>query len=186
MKTIIAFAGSNHTRSINQSLVEYASRQIEGNSVKILNLRDVDVPIYSIDRERNQGIPPEILRLKSMFHNADGFLIASPEHNGSIPAFFKNIIDWLSRIDQNIFEDKPVVLLSASPGAKGGSTNIQHLKMLMPYWGAQILGSFSLGSYESFLTAGKLELSEGKVKELKQLVCQLSQNLEYGELKLAC
>lgn len=150
MQRIIAFAGSNHSESINSALVQYVAKQLREAEVEVLDLREFEVPMYSIDSENNNGIPERIHDLKKIFRHADGFVIASPEHNGSIPAFFKNIIDWLSRIEQNIFDQKPVLLLSASPGARGGKTNLEHLAQLMPYWGAEIIDHYSIGNFNQY------------------------------------
>ena len=75
-------------------------------------------------------------------------MIASPEHNGMMPAFFKNMMDWLSRAGGKIFQEKPVLLMSTSPGPRGGQTNLQNMKNVFPYWGATaVFADFSVGSF---------------------------------------
>ena len=147
MKKILAFAGSNSPLSINYELVQAASKKFSLVQVHIINLVDVSIPIYSEALERQNGIPEQIKELHQLFCDADGFLVASPEHNGLPPAFFKNILDWLSRISQNIFQNKPVVLLSTSNGSNGGNANLQILKKLFPRWGATIISDYSLSYF---------------------------------------
>ena len=146
MKRILAFSGSNHSTSINQQLVNYTSTLIKEIKVEVLNLSQWNIPIYSIDMDPDQT-PIEITQLIELIKNHDGFIISSPEHNASTPAFFKNIIDWLSRRSKNVFENKPMLLMSASPGKSGGVNNRKHLEHLLPYVGANITATFSLPSF---------------------------------------
>lgn len=170
---IIAFSGSNHSRSINQQLVGFAAGMIRDCEVEVLNLRNYDLPIYGLDLQRESGIPGEVQLLREKLLTADGFIVASPEHNGSIPAFFKNIIDWLSRIDQKIFNHKPVLLLSTSTGKRGGATNLATLEKLLPFWGAEVTGSWSLGSFSSQLQEDGQSLQPEVAAELRERVQQL-------------
>lgn len=147
MKKIIAFSGSNSPDSINQKLVVAAVNKLSQAAVHLITLSDFDVPIYGEEIENEMGIPEPILQLHACFAMADGFIIASPEHNGLPPAFFKNIIDWLSRINQKIFNHKPVLLLSTSPGSMGGQSNLTILKGLLPRWGAQVISTYALGDF---------------------------------------
>ena len=41
--------------------------------------------------------PESVDRFRKRVAAADGIIIASPEHNFSIPAVLKNAIDWLTR-----------------------------------------------------------------------------------------
>ena len=81
-------------------------------------------------------------------------MIASPEHNGMMPAFFKNIIDWISRMDGKIFQDKPVFLMSTAPGPGGGRNNLATMKSVVPHWGAsEVFADFYLPAfYDAFDT----------------------------------
>jgi chromate reductase len=146
MKKILAFSGSNHSTSINQQLVNYAASLITDSKVEVLDLSKWVIPIYSIDMDPDET-PDEITQLIELIKNHDGFIISSPEHNGSTPAFFKNIIDWLSRRSKNVFEKKPMLLMSASPGKSGGANNRKLLEHLLPYLGANITATFSLPSF---------------------------------------
>lgn len=149
MKKILAFSGSNSPKSINQQLLIAAINKIhEHNTVHLIQLSDYIVPIYSPVIEE-KGIPKPIKELFQLFTEADGFIIASPEHNGLPSSFFKNIIDWLSRIDQRFFGDKPVVLMSTSPGVTGGASHLQILEKLFPRWGGNISGLYSLGDFNN-------------------------------------
>jgi NAD(P)H-dependent FMN reductase len=148
MKSILAFSGSNSSKSVNRKLLELACSKFSFVKVTLVDLRDYPLPIYSADIEEASGIPEEAIRLKKLFEQHDGLVIASPEHNGMMPAFLKNTMDWLSRAGGTILQEKPVMLMSVSPGPRGGATNLNNMKTLFPYWGASaVFADFSLGSF---------------------------------------
>src|SRR5690606_3102301 len=91
---ILFFSGSNSTNSINQKLVETLARMTQAKTVRSINLRDFPVPLYS-DIEEARGIPAETNHLQGIIDDHDLLVIAVPEHNHSVPAFFKNTVDWL-------------------------------------------------------------------------------------------
>ncbi|NRA82494.1 MAG: NAD(P)H-dependent oxidoreductase [Gammaproteobacteria bacterium] len=166
MKKILAFSGSNHSQSIHQNLINIAASKVIKNEVTVIDLNDFPLPIYSIDIE-SQGIPEEVKRLRQIMIEHDALIIASPEHNGSMPAFLKNVIDWLSRATGPglpFFGEtkKPVLLLSTSPGETGGATNIKTMSELMPWWGGDVKGTYSLGSYHKKFIDGKLNSETDK------------------------
>ena len=147
-KKIIGFSGSNSSTSINQQLVQTIAAYFSSATMEILDLRDYDAPVYGKDLEGQFGIPDQVLDLKEKLAQGSGYVLSVPEHNGSIPAFFKNIIDWLSRTEgPPTFNDKPVLLLSASPGGRGGASVLEHLKKILPYQGAQIIATHGVGSF---------------------------------------
>ncbi len=148
MKKILAFAGSNSSSSVNRKLVEHAKSKAAEYEITLIDLRDFDAPMFSEDLEKASGVPESIMKLKEVFTDHDAFMIASPEHNGMMPAFFKNLMDWLSRAGGKIFQEKPVLLMSTSPGPRGGQTNLANMKNLFPYWGAKaVFADFYLGSF---------------------------------------
>jgi NAD(P)H-dependent FMN reductase len=147
MKPIIAFAGSNSPHSINHQLLKAALRSLPARSVRLLSLTDFPAPIYGPCLEAEGQVPAPIRHLHAIFRQAAGFMIASPEHNGLPPAFFKNTLDWLSRIEPKIFGDKPMLLLSTSPGQNGGASNLRILAELMPQWGGQVVDRYSLPAF---------------------------------------
>ena len=160
MKKILTISASNSANSINRTLLELASSKIEGHDVAMLDIRDYPMPFFSLDKEESEGHPETAKQVRALFAEYDAFIIASPEHNGGMPAEFKNLIDWVSRLGdlQNpmFASQKPVLLLSTSPGPRGGATNIETLTQLMPFWGADVRGSYSLGSFYDYFVDGKL------------------------------
>lgn len=176
MKRIIAFSGSNSAQSINQELIKIVSQSIEGITVEIINLRDYPAELFSVDIEESKGFPDSMLALSKKMATADGYIVSSPEHNGSMPAVLKNTIDWLSRIGRKVFNDKPTVFLSTSPGARGGASALQHLLAIMPYQGAHVIGGYSLGNFYEKVKDGILEEGEDK-DQIEQLLKELTKEV---------
>ncbi|WP_046758065.1 NADPH-dependent FMN reductase [Kordia jejudonensis] len=147
MKTIIAFAGSDSKTSINKQLATYAANLVEDASVKVLDLNDYELPLYGIDLENKIGIPENAHAFLKEIKEADGIVLSLAEHNGAYATVFKNIFDWMSRIDGKLWSDKPMLLMATSPGARGGQTVLDIAKGRFPHMGGNIVADFSLPSF---------------------------------------
>lgn len=144
---ILAFGASNSTTSINKRLATFASAQLTNVDTHILDLNDFEMPIFSIDREEGTGIPKLAQFFKNHIKEADGIIISFAEHNGSYSAAFKNIFDWISRLEGSVWDNKPMLLLSTSPGVRGGQTVLQSAVTSFPFMNKNIIASFSLPSF---------------------------------------
>lgn len=147
MKKILAFAGSNSSTSINQTLITHVAGRIQSHQVKIIQLREFDIPMYSIDLEKERGIPTDIKILKNLIDEHDALVISVNEHNGTVSAFFKNIIDWLSRQDRSFLTGKRILLMSTSPGARGAASALEYTKGMLTRFGGKVVQSFSFPSF---------------------------------------
>ena len=121
-KNITAFGASSSRQSINKKFAGFAARQIPDAEINLLDLNDFEMPIFSVDREKELGIPELAHQFKTHLKNSDGILISFAEHNGAYSTAFKNIFDWISRIESDVWYQKPMFLLATSPGARGGKT----------------------------------------------------------------
>lgn len=150
-KKIIAFGASSSKTSINKQLTTYAAHQFENATVEVLDLNNYEMPIFSTDKETSTGIPQLAQDFYAKIGSADLIIISFAEHNGAYSAAFKNILDWTSRINAKTFQEKPMLLLATSPGARGGSSVLEIASKRFPFQGAIVKGSFSLPSfYENF------------------------------------
>lgn len=145
---ILAFAGSNSSQSINKKLVEYTLTFFEDHEIRLLDLNDYETPLYSMDREKNEGYSDKIKLFLSEIEKSDVLIVSLAEHNKSYSAAFKNLIDWCSRIDRNVFKEKPMLLMSTSTGDYGGGNVMNAAKVLFPTFKANILQTFSLPSFK--------------------------------------
>ena len=148
MKQIVAFGASSSKKSINKDLASYAASVIEDANVLILDLNDFEMPIYSIDYENDHGIPEKAFKFKEKLKTADGIIISFAEHNSVYTAAFKNIFDWISRIEKVVWFNKPMFLLSTSDGDRGAKTVLQIAYNRMSYGNPHKIPTFSLPNFK--------------------------------------
>ena len=174
MKKIIAFGASNSQNSINKKLATYAANQFANVKIEILDLNDFEMPIYSIDREKSEGL----LELAHTFFNkigsADLLIISFAEYNGAYTSAFKNIFDWASRINSKTFQEKPTLLMATATGPRGGATVLEIAKNRFPHQGANVVGTFVLPSFNT-----NFQENEIVNDELKAELLSIIQDIEF-------
>src|SRR6056300_415048 len=144
---ILSFGASTSSQSINRQFANYAASQVPNATVTNLDLRDFSLPVYSQDEEESNGAPQDAQRFLDLIALHDAVVISLAEHNGSYTAAFKNLYDWASRLNQKVWNDKPMLLLSTSPGPRGGATVMEAAKATFPRMGAKLVAHFSLPSF---------------------------------------
>ncbi|MEZ4792290.1 MAG: NAD(P)H-dependent oxidoreductase [Gelidibacter sp.] len=174
MKHVLAFAGSNSSHSINKQLATYASSLVKDAKVTILDLNDFDLPIYSKDFEAKNGIPVNAKKFHQYIKETDGIVVSLAENNAAYSAVFKNLFDWMSRLEPKTFMGKPMLLMATSPGGRGGASVLAMAKDRFPRHDAKIVAEFSLPLFNDKFSGGKINDSEFDTK-LKEAV-QLFQN----------
>jgi chromate reductase, NAD(P)H dehydrogenase (quinone) len=112
-------------------------------------------PIYNADIKETSGEPPDVNDWASAIRSADGVVIVSPEYNWTIPGGLKNAIDWVSRMKEQPFKDKPVALQSASPGPLGASRMQYHLRQALVS-----IDAIMFGKPEIFVTLANKKVDE--------------------------
>ncbi|WP_280820776.1 NADPH-dependent FMN reductase [Pseudaminobacter soli (ex Li et al. 2025)] len=136
---ILVFAGSLRTGAYSIRTADTAQRELalQGAEVTRISLADYPLPIMDQDLEKEEGIPENAFRLGHQIAAHDGFLIASPEYNSSIPPLLKNAIDWVSRIHKeggkpfHPYSGKVAALCSSSDGNLGGVRGLYHLRSVL-------------------------------------------------------
>lgn len=167
MKKILAFAGSNSKNSINKKLVIYTSSLIEECEVNLLDLNNFELPVFSVDIESEYGIPENAHNFLTYLKASDGILVSLAEHNGAYTAAFKNIFDWMSRIESKTFFNKPMLLMATSTGSRGGKSVLSIAQDRFPRHDAKIIEVFSLPLFKENFADGKITDSNLN-KELKE------------------
>ena len=132
---ILAFAGSLREHALSKRVLKIAIKGANraGAEVTYVDLRDYPMPIYNLDDHEKNGFDEHALRLQGLFTQHDGFLIATPEYNGSLSAALKNAIDWVSRASDlyprsGVFAGKFAAMMASSPGSLGGVRSLSHLR----------------------------------------------------------
>lgn len=107
------------------------------------------MPIYNIDLERESGFPSQAVEFVEEVERAEAIIISLAEHNGMYTAAFKNILDWASRINRNMWNNKSLLFLSTSTGKRGAVTVLNLAVEHFHRMGASKIESFSLPLYYS-------------------------------------
>ena len=162
---IIAFAATNHKKSLNKQLVEYAASLIKHAQVEVLDLNDYEMPLYGQDKEEEIGHPQLAKDFLAKITECDGIIISFAEHNGSYAVAYKNIFDWCSRIEPKVFQNKNMVLLSTSPGSMGGSTVLAAAVTSAPHFNGIVKASLSIPSFYDNFDSKKNVLTHEELNE---------------------
>ena len=171
---VLAFGASSSKNSINRTVASWAARQIPGAEVEVLDLNDFEMPLFSVDREREFGQPPQARHFLDKIALADALVISFAEHNGSFTAAYKNLYDWSSRIEKKVYQGKPAVFLSTSPGGRGGASVLATAESLAPFHGADLRASLSIPTFsEAFDPAGEQPRDDQIARQLREAVAHL-------------
>ena len=137
MLKIAGLCGSLRAASYNRMLMRLAETLMPA-SMKLQVADWRDVPVFDADALA-KGFPPNVSALREQVRKADGILIVTPEYNFSIPGGLKNVIDWLSRGEDQPFSGKPAAILTASPGPVGGARVQYDLRKVLLFVNAMTL-----------------------------------------------
>lgn len=170
---VLAFGASFSSTSINHTFATYASSFFKDNNVKLLNLSQYTIPVFTASDHQVDNPPEAVMGFIEHFKWANLIIISMAEHNGSYTAAFKNLFDWSSVIDGKIFKGTKLVLLSTSPGERGAQSVLSQAKTRFPIHGATIIGDFSLPEYEKNFKVGKGIVNESLKKEFEDFIDNL-------------
>ena len=147
---ILSFGASNHRSSINAALARLACARLKDKldpsaEIEFLDLNDFEMPIYSIDREGESGIPQLAQDFFAKIGAADALIISFAEYNGSYTSAWKNIYDWMSRIDAKVYQGKAVVALAATPGPRAGAGVLGAVEATAAFFGMDLRAIQGIG-----------------------------------------
>ncbi len=175
---VLAIGASNSQNSINKLLATYTAKLIPNAIVDVLDLNDYEMPIYSEDREKQHGIPDFATQFFDKIAQADVVVISFAEHNGSYTAAFKNIFDWASRINMKVYQGKPIIMLSTSPGEGGAASVLSSAVNSAPYFDADVIGSLSIPSfYQNFDKEAQTLINSQLVEKVNALISKISEHI---------
>ncbi|MBP1165592.1 NAD(P)H-dependent FMN reductase [Chryseobacterium sp. PvR013] len=173
---ILAFAGSTSSTSINRELVKFVLKDFQDEEINLIDLNDFTMPVFSVDLEK-KGFPDEAHKFLKVIEECDVIICSLAEHNRSYSSAFKNVFDWSSRINVKVFQNKPMLLMSTSPGGYGGGNVMNTAKTFFPQFAADIKDTFSLPKfYENFdmesgvINPDMLNDLKGKIQNFKNQV----------------
>ncbi|HEV7388080.1 MAG TPA: NAD(P)H-dependent oxidoreductase [Gemmatimonadaceae bacterium] len=157
---LLVFGASLREGSMNDRLASLAARVAEqkGASVERATMTDFECPAYDMDIELSSGIPAGAQAMHDKLISVDGFMIASPEYNASMPGVLKNTIDWVSRFRPQPINGKQAFLMAASPSMTGGKIGLWALRQPLEHLGARTYPDmFALAqAHHAFDDAGRI------------------------------
>lgn len=189
---LLVIPASAREGSLNRRLAACAAAmaRADGIEVHVLDLRALALPVYDGDLEAAEGVPAGALELQRAVLAADALLVVTPEYNGFPTPLFVNAFDWLSRIPATeanpsglaATAERPVALLSASPGPAGGLRSMNFVRQYLQMAFAMLVvpQQFALGrAHEAFDAQGGLkepraaQAVQGVVQALARLALRL-------------
>lgn len=177
---VTAFAGSNSSRSINRELVKFTLSYFDKAEINLLDMNEFEMPIFSVDRE-DKGYPELAYKFHQLMNDSDFIICSLAENNRTYSAAFKNIFDWCSRIDLNIFKNKPMLLMSTSPGGYGGGNVMNAAKSFFPSCGANIIETFSLPRFNRNFEIGKGIIDSDLLNEFELKVNHFKEEIGFSD-----
>lgn len=172
---LVGIVGSIAPQSYNRQLMEYIAVHFHAQAdIEILSIKDV--PMFCEDHADTLSAPVQYLN--DQIADADGVIIATPEHNHTTTAALKSVIEWLS-YQVHPFHNKPVLIVGASYFTQGSSRAQLDLREILeaPGVGALVMpgNEFLLGNVkEAFDDEGMLK-DQGTVKFLGTVMDQFLQ-----------
>jgi chromate reductase len=136
---ILVIPGSLRTGSHNVKLAAAAAYEFAqaGVDATRISLGDFPLPIYDGDLQAKSGVPKNAVNLKRMIGAHHGVLFVTPEYNSSVPPLLKNMIDWITRVQDTheirgqVFRERPFAIAAASEGRLGGTSALAALRLIL-------------------------------------------------------
>lgn len=177
LMNILAFAASSSSTSINKMLVSYAARiarEQHQAHISILDINHYELPLFSIDREQELGQPKLAQDFLKKIALHDMIFISFAEHNGTYTAAYKNLFDWCSRINPKVFQNKPMLMLSTSPGARGGASVLQQAVNSAPFFDGEVKAHLSVPSFGDNFDVEHQKLTNASLDQrLHEIIAEL-------------
>lgn len=97
-----------------------------GKESKIINLVDLNLPMYDSLKEERNGIPNEINSLIKKMEGASGYLFVTPEYNFSLPPILINTVAWISRVGDDFRKVFTLKIIQLSTHSGGGGNDVSN------------------------------------------------------------
>lgn len=143
---ILTICGSLRKASYNHMLVRALPALVPAG-MKFQESPPYDnFPFYNADLHTDGKFPAPVTAFADAIRAADGVIFVSPEYNYTIPGALKNAVDWVSRLKDQPFKEKPVAIQSATQGPLGGGRMQYHMRTMLVF-----LGAFTFNTPEIFV-----------------------------------
>lgn len=174
---IAAISGSLRKNSYNSALIK-AVTDLKPDNVEVDIIEIGEIPMFNDDVRQN-NIPESVKKLSDKILSADGLLISTPEYNYSIPGVLKNAIDWLSKMPEQPFNEKPTAIIGATPGMLGTVRAQTHFRQIALALNLKVLNKPEIyvnNAVDKFDDIGNLT-DEKTILLIKKLLSSLTDNI---------
>ncbi len=142
------------TLNENMKLAKNLQEQLIEKNInsEIVNLVELELPLYDTNKEQNDGIPQKALELAEKMQIAKGYVFVTAEYNYSLPPVLVNMIAWISRIGEDfraLFTMKKIQL--ATHSGSNGVDGLNAMRTQFTRLGAVIMPREILTTYEKSL-----------------------------------
>lgn len=134
---LVIISGSPRKGSLTHRIAIHLVNNFSSNTqhnIQLINLQEIDLPQVQQVWSSVENTPDEFKSLAQIMFNADAFILASPEYNGSYSSAMKNLLDHFPKQHR-----KPFGIVTGSPGAFGGIRAAQQMQLLV----SALFGVFS-------------------------------------------
>jgi chromate reductase, NAD(P)H dehydrogenase (quinone) len=159
---VVSICGSLRKGSYNR-IVMNALQGYAPEGMRIIEAPSyAEFPLYNADFQNSSGFPAPVQTLAEAIRAAAGVTFVSPEYNYGVPGPLKNAIDWVSRLPNQPFANKPIALISASAGILGGGRMQYDLRRSMIF-----LDAWTMNKPEIFIgnVSQKIDEKTGQIKD---------------------
>ena len=164
---IVALVGSLRKKSVNRATAEAAIKHTPNHANMVIHEIE-DLPFFNEDLEPDH-IPASATALRNAIEEASGWILFSPEYNGSFPALTKNVIDWLSRPPQ-VWAEKPMTMVTTTAGERAGTSILGHFKTIMGYQKVKLVEPLGIGTFSKKIDADGAMVCPVTLKRLEDFM----------------
>ena len=161
---ILAISGSLKSTSANTNILRAISKIVPKNvSIHIFDGLD---KLPHFNPELGNDIET-VNGFRQQLRESDGVIFSTPEYAFGVPGVLKNALDWV--VSSGELNEKPVVVISASPLYSGGDKALASLLLTLTALGANMGAgsSLSIASIKSKITDAGEITSDDTITELK-------------------
>ncbi len=132
-KKVGLIVGSLRKGSFTRAVAEQMAAQLpSGFEIKNIDISNLD--LYNQDLDDEDRVPASWTKFREEMKTVDAVIFATPEFNRSVPGALKNALDVGSRpYGASIWDKKPAIILSVSPGAISGFGANHHLRQSLVF-----------------------------------------------------
>ncbi len=169
-KSALIFSGSLRKDAYTKTIAKIIAGLCPQSKLdpRYIELNELPLPLLNQDETAPESFVKEAKEWKKLIAAHSALIIVTPEHNHSIPASLKNLIDWCSRPESEeenmnrVFKNKPALIVSSSVGPTGGIRAGNHLRQILSG-----VGCFVYPTAKPFMSISKLLNDSGQFIEEK-------------------